>query len=55
MTCDHTRHLMVDIVLLQNFVGLSVSEGYIATGSETNEVSHIITVALTVLTPRALI
>lgn len=25
----------------QNFVGLSVSEGYIATGSETNEVLHI--------------
>lgn len=25
-------------LLLQNFVGLSVSDGYIATGSETNEV-----------------
>lgn len=24
--------------MLQNFVGLSVSDGYIATGSETNEV-----------------
>ena len=27
--------------LLQNFVGLSVSDGYIATGSETNEVFHM--------------
>jgi hypothetical protein len=27
--------------LLQNFVGLSVSDGYIATGSETNEVLHL--------------
>jgi hypothetical protein len=25
-------------LLFQNFVGLSVSDGYIATGSETNEV-----------------
>ena len=32
--------LNVDTSLLQNFVGLSVSDGYIATGSETNEVSH---------------
>lgn len=29
--------------LLQNFVGLSVSDGYIATGSEANEVLHIST------------
>ena len=29
-------------LLLQNFVGLSVSDGYIATGSETNEVSFCI-------------
>lgn len=27
------------ILAFQNFVGLSVSDGYIATGSETNEVS----------------
>lgn len=26
------------LLLLQNFVGLSVSDGYIACGSETNEV-----------------
>ena len=28
-------------MLLQNFVGLSVSDGYIATGSETNEVKRV--------------
>lgn len=28
-------------LLLQNFVGLSVSDGYIATGSETNEAFHL--------------
>lgn len=28
--------------LLQNFVGLSVSDGYIATGSETNEVIYLL-------------
>lgn len=27
--------------VFQNFVGLSVSDGYVATGSETNEVSSI--------------
>lgn len=30
--------LIFCVYLFQNFVGLSVSEGYIATGSETNEV-----------------
>ena len=30
--------LVLHLVLLQNFVGLSVADGYIACGSETNEV-----------------
>lgn len=29
-------------MFLQNFVGLSVSDGYIATGSETNEVKGLL-------------
>lgn len=28
--------------LFQNFVGVSISDGFIATGSETNEVCYII-------------
>lgn len=30
--------LIPSFILIQNFVGLSISDGYIATGSETNEV-----------------
>lgn len=33
------RNITMLVFSLQNFVGLSVSDGYIATGSETNEVT----------------
>lgn len=36
------RDLMTCITLFQNFVGLSVADGYVATGSETNEVCLLI-------------
>ncbi|KAI3712069.1 hypothetical protein L1987_70618 [Smallanthus sonchifolius] len=35
---DHSLHSFSGHVNVKNFVGLSVSEGYIATGSETNKV-----------------
>lgn len=38
---DGTSYCGWMFYMLQNFVGLSVSDGYIATGSETNEVIHI--------------
>lgn len=38
MACVSSLLLMLFFFVFQNFVGLSVSDGYIATGSETNEV-----------------
>ena len=42
--CLSIYYLQCKFSLLQNFVGMSVSDGYIATGSETNDVLvHLVT------------